>query len=154
MLGLRLRFLGIASQLRVLDFSAPDLNSDYLLSVAEKYLPKRVDWAKNKRYDLSDIYILWEVIGIDAVILLENQDGKLIRVGVSLTESEDKARNRIYDLKSKLWYSIRRALKIEQYWVLVVKFKDFPQKREDWVDLLYREIDLEPTASSCRLIIL
>ncbi len=28
MLGLRLRFQSIASQLRVLDFSAPDLNSE------------------------------------------------------------------------------------------------------------------------------
>jgi hypothetical protein len=40
--------------------------------VAEEYLPKRVLWARKKRHDLTDTSVLWEVIGIDAVILLEN----------------------------------------------------------------------------------
>lgn len=139
-----LRFQTVASQLRVLDFYAPDLNAEYLLSVAKKYFPKRVLWARKKRHDLSDIYVLWDVLNIDAVILLENQEGKLIRVSISLVESEKKGCDLMYDLKSKLWYGIRRALKIEQYWVLVVKWKDF----------LYREIDIPATASGCRLIVL
>ena len=154
MLGLRLRFQTVASQLRVLDFNAPDLKAEYLLSVAEEYLPKRVLWAEKKRHDLTDIHVLWEVLNIDGVILLENQEGNLIRVGVSLVESEKRGRDLMYDLKGKQWYGIRQGLKLEQYWVLVVKWKDFPKEKEEWIDILYREIDTPATASGCRLIVL
>lgn len=154
MLGLRLRFQTIASQLRVLDFYAPDLKAEYLLSVAEEYLPKRVLWARKKRHDLTDIYVLWDIFNIDAVILLENQEGKSIRVGISLVEGEEKGYDLIYDLKGKLWQGIRQVLKLEQYWVLVVKWDDFPKNKGEWVDILYREIDIRATASGCRLIVL
>lgn len=154
MLGLRLRFQTVASQLRVLDFNAPDLNAECLLSLAGEYLPKRVLWAEKKRHDLTDIHVLWEVLNIDGVILLENQEGNLIRVGVSLVESEKRGRDLMYDLKGKQWYGIRQGLKLEQYWVLVVKWKDFPKEKEEWIDILYREIDIPVTASGCRLIVL
>ncbi|MGY6528539.1 MAG: hypothetical protein ACXITR_01290 [Cyanobacterium sp.] len=152
MLGLR--FQAVASQLRVLAFRASDLNAEHLLSVAEQYLSKRVTWARNKRHDFSDVLVLWDVLNIDAVIELENQDGKLVRVGISLLESEQKGRDRIYDLKSRRWYGIRQALKLEQYWVLAVKWKDFPKDRGEWIDILYREIDTAVDHSGCRLIIL
>ncbi|MGY6531001.1 MAG: hypothetical protein ACXITR_13840 [Cyanobacterium sp.] len=152
MLGLR--FQTVASQLRVLAFNAPDLNAKHLLNTAQKYLPNRVAWAMNKRHDFSDVSVLWDVLTIDAVIELENQDGKLIRVGISLLESEQKGCDRTYDLKSNRWYGIRKELKLEQYWVLVVKWKDFPQDKGEWIDILYREIDTPVDNSGCRLIIL
>ncbi len=154
MLGLRLRFQALASQLRVLNFYAPDLKAEYLLSVAEEYLPKRVLSARKKRHDLTDIYELWDIFNIDAVIFLENQEGNLIRVGISLVQEEEKGYNLIYDLKGKLWQGIRQALQLEQYWVLVVKWQDFPKDKGEWIDILYREIDTPATASGCRLIVL
>ncbi|WP_069790988.1 hypothetical protein A5482_015155 (plasmid) [Cyanobacterium sp. IPPAS B-1200] len=152
MLGLR--FQAVASQLRVLAFNAPDLNAKYLLSVAQQYSPKRVTWAIYKRHDFSDVLVLWDVLNIDAVIELENQDGKLVRVGISLVESEQKGSERIYELKSRRWYGIRQGLKLEQYWVLVLKWKDFPKDKGEWIDILYHEIDTPVDHSGCRLIIL
>ncbi|MGY6528528.1 MAG: hypothetical protein ACXITR_01235 [Cyanobacterium sp.] len=152
MLGLR--FQTMASQLRVLAFKASDLNADYLLSVAQEYLPRRVRWATNKRHDFSDVAVLWDVLNIDAVIELENEDGKLVRVGISLVESEQKGCDRIYDLKSRRWYGIREALKLEQYWVLAVKWKDFPKDNGEWVDILYSEIDTPVDNSGCRLVVI
>ena len=152
MLGLR--FKSVASRLRVLAFGASDLNADHLLSVAEQYLPRRVTWARNKRHDFSDVYVLWDVLNIDAVIELENEDGKLVRVGVSLVESEQKGRDRIYDLKSRRWYGIRKDLGLEQYWILVVKWKDFPKDNGEWIDILYGEIDTPIDNSGCRLVVI
>ncbi|MGI0481090.1 hypothetical protein ACN4EE_09885 [Geminocystis sp. CENA526] len=150
---LNLRFQTLAQQLKVLAFDAKDLNPEHLLSVAEKFVSKRLAWAKNKRYDLTDIFVLWETLNIDAVMELENAGGKLIRVGVSFVGNEDKGRDRVYDLKSRSGYGIRKALKLEQYWVFAVNFKHFPCQ-DEWIDILYREIDTPVNHSGCRLIIL
>jgi hypothetical protein len=154
MLGLRLRIQSIASQLQVLDFVAHDLNAEHLLAVAQKYLPKRVLLARNKGLDLNDIYVLWEILGIDATLLLEDKQGKMIRVAISLFEREEKARDHFYILKNQQNYCIRQELNIEQHWLFVVQWKYFPQDNGEWVDLLYHEIDTPATTSGCRLIIL
>jgi hypothetical protein len=104
--------------------------------------------------DLTDSFTLWEILGIDGVILLENKEGKSIRVGVSLSDKEKNARNLVFSLKNQQGSLLREALNIQQYWVFLVKWKDFPQTSEEWVDILYREIDELPSYSGCRLIIL
>jgi hypothetical protein len=154
MLGLRLRFRAIASQLQVLNLNAKDLNEEYLLTVAKEHYPKRFDLAVKIRADLTDSATLWEILAIDAVILLENKEGKSIRVGVSLLDKEKNARNLVFSMKSKEGSLLQEALNIEQYWVFLVKWKNFPQTEEEWVDILYREIDECPPFSGCRLIIL
>jgi hypothetical protein len=154
MFSLRLRFRAIASKIQVLDLTAEDLNDGKkLYSIAKEYLPKRLDFAINQRQDLEDLANLWEILGIDAVIAIENEEGKLVRVGISLLDNEGKAQNIFYDLKGKKRTLVRQELGIEQYWVIVVKPKSFPDQ-EEWIDILYGEIDQPPPASDCRLIIL
>jgi len=153
MFSLRLRFRAIASKIQLLDLTADDLNGKKLYSIAQEYLPKRLDYAVNQRQDLEDLANLWEILGIDAVIAIENEEGKLVRVGISLLDNEGKAQNVFYDLKSKKRTLVRQELGIEQYWVIVVKPKSFPDQ-EEWIDILYQEIDQPSTASGCRLIIL
>ncbi|MGI0481397.1 hypothetical protein ACN4EE_11465 [Geminocystis sp. CENA526] len=154
MLGLRLRFRTIASELRVLNFNAKDLTEKRLLKVAKQVYPERVDRALLMRSDLTDNITLWEILGIDAVILLENQKGELIRVGVSLMDKEKTARNHLFSMKKQEGCLLREALGIQQYWVFLVQWKNFPKTKEEWVDILYGEIDREPPFSGCRLIIL
>ncbi len=154
MFSLRLRFRAIASKIQVLDLTAGDLNNGKkLYSIAKEYLPKRLDFAISQRQDLEDLANLWEILGIDAVIAIENEEGKLVRVGISLLDNEGKAQNVFYDLKGKKRALVRQELGIEQYWVIVVKPKSFPDQ-EEWIDILYGEIDQPPGASDCRLIIL
>lgn len=154
MLGLKLRFQAIASQLKILAFDDSDFTAECLLSVAQEYMPHRVVGAQKKRLDLKDTYVLWDVLDIHGVVTLENQEGKSIRVGISFVESERKGSDLIYDLKGKLWYDIRQELKLEQYWVFLVKWKDFPQDKGEWIDILYGEIDIPIGDSGCRLIVL
>lgn len=153
MFSLGLRFQTIASKLKISDLNAPDLNEEHLLNIANKYCQGKLRWAKDKRYDLSDYLILWEILGIDNVIVLENEEGKSLRVAISLRENESKAQSIFYDLKSKQRAGIRQELNIDQYWVIVVKWKDFPQE-DEWIDILYGEIDDQSHNSNCRLIVL
>ncbi|AFZ54252.1 hypothetical protein VKI21_08905 [Cyanobacterium aponinum UTEX 3222] len=153
MFSLRLRFQTVASKLKISDLNAPDLNEEHLLEVATKYCQGKLRWAKGKRYDLSDYLILWEIIGIDNIITLENQEGQSLRVAITLRESESKAQSIFYDLKSKQRASIRQELNIDQHWVIAVKWKNFPEE-DEWIDILYREIDDDSSSSDCRLIIL
>lgn len=153
MFSLRLKFLAIASKLKVLDYTASDLNENKLLEVAKEYLPNQVKLALEKRSDLNDFATLWEVIGIHGVIALENEEGEKIRIGVCFCDNEGKGQNLLYDLKRKPYTLVRNALNIQQYWVFVVKSKNFPEE-EEWIDILYREIDEFPTNSGCRLILL
>ncbi len=153
MFSLRVKFLTTASKLQVLDYTSPDLNEDILLEVAEEYFPKRVKLALEKRSDLNDFATLWEILGIHGVIALENQEGETIRIGVCLCDSEGKAQNLLYHLKGKQYTLMGNSLNIQQYWVFVVKSKNFPQE-EEWIDILYREIDESSTNSGCRLILL
>ena len=74
-------------------------------------------------------------------------------MGVSLVDNENKARNLLYDTKRKEGVLIRQALNISQYWIFLVKWKDFPEE-EEWIDILYDEIDNSANPSDCRLIIL
>lgn len=153
MFALRLRFQAVATRLKISELTAEDLNRDHLLRVAKKYLPKRVEWAIKKRYDLEDPFSLWEILSIDGIISLENQEGKSIRVAVSLVQDETKAHNLVYQGKAKSNVLLRQELKIEQYWVFVLKWKGFPED-EEWVDILYREIDEPPTSNGCRVIVI
>lgn len=152
MFSLRVKFRAIASKIQVLDLKAKDLTTRKLLTTAKNYLPKRLNWAISQRQDLEDLETLWEILGIDAVIALENLEGKLIRVGVTLLENESKAQNLFYDMKGKQRSALRKELNLEQFWIMVLKSKEFPEE-DEWIDILYREIDETPTASGCRLII-
>ncbi|MBE9223096.1 hypothetical protein IQ215_10350 [Cyanobacterium stanieri LEGE 03274] len=153
MFSLRIRFRAIASRIQVLDLTAKDLTVKKLLTIAQEHLPRRLEKAISQRQDLEDLETLWEILGIDAVIALENEEGKLIRVGVTLLENEGKAQNIFYDMKGKQRTAVREKLNLEQFWIMVLKSKNFPEE-DEWIDILYREIDQPPTASGCRLIIL
>ncbi|MBF2057908.1 MAG: hypothetical protein IGQ45_12000 [Cyanobacterium sp. T60_A2020_053] len=153
MFVLRVKFKATAHRLGVLDLSSKEFTPQRLRALVSEYLPKKLDWAMSQRQDLDDLATLWEILGIDAVIRLENEAGENIRVGVSLLDNENKAQNLIYDLKGQVRTSLRHELGIEQYWVFVLRAKNYPSD-EDWIDILYGEIDQPPTASGCRLIVL
>lgn len=99
--ALRLRFQQIAVCLKILDIINSDYSPKNLLSLAKKYCTRSLNYAQNKRYDLEDPYTLWEILGIDAVICLENFEGKLFRVAVNLAENERDVGNLIYKAKNQ-----------------------------------------------------
>ena len=147
------KFRGTASRLQVLSLGDADFTPDKLLSLAKEYMPSRVRKAISKDLDLEDPFILWELFAIDAVISLENIEGELIRVGISVVEDQGKGNNLLRQGKQHSRMKLRHALGIEYYWVIVVKWKYFPDD-EQWIDIFYQEIDIPPNnPGGCRLLV-
>ena len=91
------------------------------------------------------------MLGIDAVISLEDIHGQHHRVAISIVEHEARAYRLMKQRQTCLWKEVRRALGIHCYWVYCVDAKHLPEDGE-WIDLVYHQIDLPQGWSDCRLI--
>ena len=86
------------------------------------------------------------------MIGLENLKGELIRVGVALRLRGHQA-YRIYSQVQKPNYqNILQQLKIDRFWIFVICDRKYYPSREEWIDLLYEQIDLPVNACKCKLI--
>jgi hypothetical protein len=148
---LGMRFRSSAARLRVSCLHNQDLAIEKIYPVIKEYLPNSLDKLAKKGYDLEDPNTLWYLLGINAVVNLEDVNGKFTRVGVTFQESENAAYNLIRKMRDPRFNEARKALKIYQYWLFVVDLKHFPTD-EEWIDILYSEID--KSASNSRVIIL
>jgi hypothetical protein len=146
-----MRFRATVNRLQVSCLHNQDLAVEKVYPVIKEYLPKSLETLIKKGYDLDDPNTLWHLLGINAVVNLENINGKFTRVAVNFQESEGAAYTLLKKMRSPHLNQARKALKIYQYWLFVVDLKYFPTD-EEWIDILYGEID--KSASDCRLIIL
>ncbi len=150
---LSLRFREQAIGLKIL--YKPELDTSFwekMTGVIKKELSQ--DWmqAVNNRLDTNDPETLWDLLGIDAVISLEDAEGESIHVGVTLHDQEHKAYKILTQAKSPKYSRIRQFLNIKRYWVFLLEVRTFPTP-EEWIDLLYAEIDLPTTErDDCKLI--
>ena len=150
---LGLRFRTVASRLNLLNYHHPDLAFEKVSALVITHLRNRWEKAITHRQDPDDPYTVWELLHLDAVINLENWQGKFTRVGVSLVAEENKAYPILKQAQKPAFNKVRKSLKIYRYWVFCVEPKYFPNDGE-WVDILYSEIDKPSKGSGCQLIIL
>jgi hypothetical protein len=144
-------FRSTAKHLKMLDYSHPDLALERVVSEVANYLPKRLEKARLK-YGLNDPLIIWELLSIDAVISLENIQGKLTRVAVSLQHEESNAYRLFFQINKPNLNKIRQALHIDRHWVFVIEGK-FPTD-DEWIDILYNHVDLLTNSNGCQMIVL
>ena len=150
---LGLRFRTVADRLQLLEYHHPDLAFEFVSNLVATQLTNRWDWAIAHGQDPEDPYTVWELLYLDAVINLEDCQGKFTRVGVSVVTKENRAYSILKQARKPAFNKIRKSLKIYRYWVFCVEPKHFPNDGE-WVDILYSEIDKPNSESSSRLIIL
>ncbi|AFZ34063.1 hypothetical protein Sta7437_0454 [Stanieria cyanosphaera PCC 7437] len=150
---LGLRFRHCASRLQVLDYHHPDLAFEKVSALVTTHLPNQWFDAIARGQDPDDPYTVWELLHLDAVINLENWQGKFTRVGVSLVAEENQAYRILKQARQPAFNRVRHCLKIYRYWVFCVEPKYFPSDGE-WVDILYSEIDRPNRESGCQSIIL
>ena len=150
---LGLRFRTVASRLQLLEYQHPDLAFEHVSDVVATQLSNRWEKAIAHRQDPEDPYTVWELLYLDAVVNLEDCQGKFTRVGVSVVTKENKAYRILKQAQKPAFNKVRKSLKIYRYWVFCVEPKHFPSDGE-WVDILYSEIDRLNSASGCQLIIL
>ena len=150
---LGLRFRTVASRLQLLEYQHPDLAFEHVSDLVATQLSNRWKRANAHGQDPEDPYTVWELLYLDAVINLENCQGKFTRVGISVVTKENKAYRILKQAQKPAFNKVRKSLKIYRYWVFCVEPKHFPSDGE-WIDILYSEIDKPNREGSSRLIIL
>ena len=150
---LGLRFRAVASRLQLLNYQHPDLAFELVSNLVATQLTNRWEKAIARGQDPEDPYTVWELLYLDAVINLEDCQGKFTRVGVCLVTQENRAYHILKQAQKPAFNKVRKSLKIYRYWVFCVEPKHFPDCGE-WVDILYSEIDKPNSEGSSRLIIL
>jgi hypothetical protein len=146
-----LRFRSMAARIKVLSLNHPDLAVEKVRLVISDRLTGIVDRARSIGIDLDDPYEVWELLGIDAVISLEDIQGQHHRVAISIVENEARAYRLMKQRQTYSWKDVRVALGMHCHWVICVNAKHLPDDGE-WIDILYHQIDIPRGWSDCRLI--
>jgi len=137
-----------ASQLQLLDQS---VSFDMVRVIVSDRLPLAVKEMESKGLDLDDPALWWQPLSIDGVIKIENAQGKLFRVAIYLTSDDRTAEKVLETIASKKFRAIRTDLGIDQHWVVLTDTKK-PHSDEEWMDLLYGQIDRSSGTSGCTLL--
>ena len=146
-----LRFRSMAARIKVLNLNHPDLAVETVRLVISDRLAEMVDKARSSGIDLDDPYEVWELLGIDAVISLEDIQGQHHRVAISIVENEARAYRLMKQRQTYSCKDVRVALGMHCHWVFCVNAKHLPDDGE-WIDILYHQIDIPRGWSDCRLI--
>lgn len=133
-------FRQTAHELRLLHFHKLDLSIPRLQGVVETVLPNAVAKAHQQKLDLTHPATWWEIVYTDALLYIENQEGKRLRVAVHVTPSERHAQRVYHTLQMPDYALVREKLIVHRHWVLVVE-KDTPHSAAQWVDILYENAD-------------
>jgi hypothetical protein len=137
-----------ASQLQLLERS---LNLESVREIIGDRLPLAIKELELKGLDPEDPNSWWDLLFIDGVIRLENAQGKPSRVAICVMDNWRTVVKTLQIVKSKKFQIVRTDLGIDQHWIVFTESKK-PYSNEDWMDLLYGQIDQEPSQSGCALI--
>ena len=150
---LGLRFRTVANRLQLSNYHHPDIAFEKVSSLVSIQLSNRWDRAIARGQDPEDPYTVWSLLYLDAVIDLEDWQGKFTRVGISFASKENQAYRILKRVQKPTYNNLYKSLNIYRRWVFCVEPKNFPSDGE-WVDILYSEIDKPNREGSSRLIIL
>lgn len=139
------------AQTKISDLAAPDLRVEKLIPIIATHLTRRFLDAVASNLDLNDLVTVWSLLHIDGVIRLENEQGESIRVAVALIAKENEAFSVFSAAKRPVIAKVSHLLNIDRYWVFCVDDKHFPTQ-EEWIDILYSQIDLPVEEHNCQLI--
>lgn len=138
-----LRFRQLAQEAKISDFGAEDIRWERLVLMMANNLTPYFLNALSFGTDLSNSIQVWNLLGVDSLIRLEDKKGNVFRVAIALRNSENKAYSILQKARKPQMSKMRSLLNIHYYWVLVASDRFFA--REDWQDYLvgklYEEID-------------
>lgn len=136
------------NQLRLLDSS---ISFEAVRSVVREHLPLAVTDMESKGLDMEDTDYWWKSLFINAVIKIENAQGKLFRVAVYLVNDKIVAEKVLETVESRKFRIIRTDLGIDQHWIVLTDANK-PYSDDKWIDVLYEQIDQNSGRSGCALI--
>jgi len=141
-------FKKAASQLQLLE---PDLSFDSVKKIVGEHLPLQLKKMELQDLDMEEASYWWNLLFTDAMLAIENAQGKLFRVATYVTSDWDLAIKALKTVRSTKFQMIRLDMGIDRHWIILTSAKK-PHKNDDWVDLLYEQIDKEPSESGSALI--
>lgn len=128
-----------ARRLRMTDPDPPGI--EVVRPVLQKYFDLRTERALRHMNDPNDALRLTDlVLKIDTMLCLEDQHGKLLRIGVDPTANLAEVPSKIEQIASQRYRAARRELEIDRHWVLAVNPKALPSD-ERMIDSLYEATD-------------
>ncbi len=136
------------NQLRLLDRS---VSFETVRSIVSERLPLAVQDMESKGLDLEDTDYWWKSLLINGVINIENAQGKLFKVAIYLVNDRRIAEKALETVESKKFRIIRTDLGIDQHWIILTDAKK-PYSDDEWMDVLYEQIDQSSGRSGCALI--
>lgn len=145
------RFRNTAAKNKVSDMAAADLAVEKLIPLVATHLTKRFLDAVASGLDLNNPLTVWSLLHVDGIIRLENERGESLRVAVAFASKDNKAFSLFSMAKRSVLAKVRHLLDIDQYWVFCVDDKRFPSQQE-WIDILYSQVDLPVEDHNCKLI--
>jgi len=136
------------NQLRLLDRS---VSFETVRAIVSDRLPLAVKDMESKGLDLEDTDYWWESLFITGVIKIENAEGKLFKVAIYLVNDRKVAEKVLETVESKKFRIIRTDLGIDQHWIVLADAKN-PHSDDEWMDVLYEQIDRNSGRAGCALI--
>ena len=136
------------SQLRLLDRS---VSFETVRTIVSDRLPLAVKDMESKGLDLEDTDHWWESLFINGVISIEDAQGKLFKVAIYLVNDRRVAEKALETVESTKFRTIRNDLRIDQHWIVLTDAKK-PHSDDEWMDVLYEQIDRSSGKSGCALI--
>ncbi len=136
------------NQLRLLDRS---VSFETVRAIVSDRLPLAVKDMESKGLDLEDTDYWWESLFITGVIKIENAEGKLFKVAIYLVTDRKVAEKVLETVESKKFRIIRTDLGIDQHWIVLTDAKK-PHSDDEWMDVLYEQIDRNSGRAGCALI--
>jgi hypothetical protein len=128
-----------ARELRLLDL--PPLQLSEIEPACRKHLLSRVERALPHMSDPTDPELWLDLIlKADTMLKIEDCEGNLLRCAVDVTALPREATNKLDTIKSQAFKLVRRQLKIDRHWIVLVSPRALPSR--DWlIDALYEQAD-------------
>lgn len=112
---LGLRFRSVANRLQLLEYHHSDLAFELVSNLVATQLSNRWSRAIANGQDPEDPYTVWEILYLDAVVNLEDCQGKFTRVGISFASKENQAYRILTQARKPAFSKVRKSLKIYRY---------------------------------------
>ncbi len=144
----RLWFRKTARNLKLLQ---PYPQFSKIQSLVQNHMPRLITELQDGGEDLNDPQVWWQALFIDALLNVENSDGKTFTIGVGLQDKWKPALNAHRTISTPTFQTCRQELGIDQHWLFYVTSK-YPYEEETWIDLIYAQIDRDPPSSGCILL--
>jgi hypothetical protein len=138
---------GVVSRLRIsAERSGSKFEAENLLALARKFMPRKLTEAMKHQdsWDINDPDdFLDRIFKVDQMISLEDIAGNFHRVAIdiTLTSNEEIISSKLSQIDSHAFRQMRRALEIDNHWILVLSNSNAMPSDGDISDLFYKKVD-------------